>query len=49
MHVQLVFDAHFGCMPLYLNESPARRRFKDLLGNANQLLITILVGLSAVE
>lgn len=36
-------------MTLYLNESAARRRFKDLLGNANHLLITILVGLSAVE
>jgi hypothetical protein len=36
-------------MPLFLNESPARRRFKALLGQANHLLITILVGLSAVE
>ena len=36
-------------MTLYLNISPARRKFKDLLGNANHLLITILVGLSAVE
>lgn len=36
-------------MPLYLNHSAARRRFKDLLGPANHLLITILVGLSAVE
>jgi hypothetical protein len=36
-------------MPLFLNESPARRRFKDLLGQANHLLITILVGLRAVE
>jgi len=36
-------------MPLFLNESTAKRRFKDLLGQANHLLITILVGLSAVE
>jgi hypothetical protein len=36
-------------MALYLNTSTARKRFKDLLGNANHLLITILVGLSAVE
>lgn len=36
-------------MPLYLNHSAARRRFKELLGPANHLLITILVGLSAVE
>lgn len=36
-------------MTLYLNTSTARKRFKDLLGNANHLLITILVGLSAVE
>lgn len=36
-------------MTLYLNVSAARRRFKDLLGPANHLIITILVGLSAVE
>lgn len=36
-------------MPLFLNESIARKRFKDLLGQANHLLITILVGLYAVE
>lgn len=36
-------------MALYLNHSAARRRFKDLLGPANHLLVTILVGLSAVE
>lgn len=36
-------------MTLYLNHSGARRRFKDLLGNANHLLITILVGLDAVD
>jgi hypothetical protein len=36
-------------MPLYLNESPARKHFKDALGNANHLLVTILVGLVAVE
>jgi hypothetical protein len=34
---------------LYLNTSAARRRFKYLLGNANQLLVTILIGLHAVE
>ena len=36
-------------MPLFLNESAARRHFKDVLGNANHLIITILVGLYAVE
>jgi hypothetical protein len=36
-------------MPLFLNESAARRHFKDVLGNANHLIITILVGLFAVE
>jgi len=36
-------------MAFYLNESAARKVFKDLLGNANHLLITILVGLHAVE
>lgn len=36
-------------MPLFLNESPARRQFKGVLGSANHLLVTILVGLSAVE
>jgi hypothetical protein len=36
-------------MPLFLNESPARRHFKDVLGQANHLLVTILVGLVAVE
>jgi hypothetical protein len=36
-------------MTLYLNISPARKRFKDLLGGANHLLITILVGLDAVD
>ena len=30
-------------MPLFLNESAARRQFKDVLGNANHLIITILV------
>ncbi len=33
----------------FVTETYARRRFKDLLGNANHLLITILVGLSGVE
>lgn len=36
-------------MDLYLNHSPARRAFKSLLGNANHLIITALVGLDAVE
>jgi hypothetical protein len=50
MHVQVVPSAHRnGLMSLFLNESPARRRFKDLLGQANHFLVTILVGLSAVE
>jgi hypothetical protein len=35
-------------MTLYLNVSPARRRFKHILGNANHLLITTLIGLDAV-
>lgn len=36
-------------MKLFLNESIARKKFKDLLGNANHFLITILVGLDAIE
>ncbi|WP_157139822.1 hypothetical protein [Roseibium aggregatum] len=36
-------------MNLYLNQTPARSRFKQLLGQANHLIITILVGLDAVE
>lgn len=36
-------------MNLYINSSPARKYFKLLLGNANQLIITALVGLNAVE
>ena len=36
-------------MTLYLNESPARLDFKKILGNANQLIITALVGLDAIE
>lgn len=36
-------------MNLYLNESQARKRFKDLLGQANHLIITALVGLDGVE
>ncbi len=36
-------------MTLFLNVSPARRQFKDLLGQANHLLVTVLVGLHAVE
>ena len=43
-----MFGVHLSTS-LYLNTSPARREFKDLLGNANDLLVTILVGLSAVE
>lgn len=35
-------------MTLYLERSPARRAFKDLLGNANHLIITALVGLDAI-
>jgi len=34
---------------LYLNETRARRNFKDLLGQANHFLITILIGLHGVE
>ena len=36
-------------MTLYLSRSPPRRAFKNLLGNANHLIITALVGLDAVE
>lgn len=36
-------------MDLYLNESPARGRFKAMLGHANHLIITGLVGLDAIE
>lgn len=36
-------------MKLFLNESIARKKFKDLLGNANHFLITILVGLNGIE
>lgn len=36
-------------MPAYLTASPARRSFKSLLGNANHRIITILVGLDAIE
>ena len=36
-------------MDLYLNESRGRLHFKDLLGQANHLIVTALVGLDAVE
>jgi len=36
-------------MSLFLNQSKARTVFKKLLGNANHLIITALVGLDAVE
>ncbi|KAA9366149.1 hypothetical protein [Ochrobactrum quorumnocens] len=36
-------------MMLYLNESKARVHFKYMMGNANQLIITLLVGLEAVD
>ena len=36
-------------IPIYLTTSPARRKFKKHLGNANHLIITTLVGLDAVE
>ena len=36
-------------MPDWIHTSRARRKFKHLLGNANHLLITILVGLDAVR
>lgn len=34
---------------LYLNASSARRRFKKLLGNANHLFITLLVGARGIQ
>ena len=36
-------------MTLYISQSRSRSAFKDLLGNANHLIITALVGLDAVE
>lgn len=36
-------------MTLYISRSRSRSAFKDLLGNANHLIITALVGLDAVE
>ncbi|MGN7771556.1 hypothetical protein [Phyllobacterium sp. 22552] len=36
-------------MNIFLNESQARARFKSMLGNANHLIITSLVGLDGVE
>jgi len=36
-------------MPVFLNTSPARQAFQDFLGNANQLIITAMVGLDAIE
>lgn len=36
-------------MDLFLSESRGRRRFKDLLGQANHLIVTSLVGLDCVE
>src|SRR4051812_34804217 len=36
-------------MPAYLAKSNARRKFKSLLGHANQLIITAMVGLDAIE
>ncbi len=36
-------------MTLYISRSRSRTAFKDLLGNANHLIITTLVGLDAVE
>jgi hypothetical protein len=36
-------------MPAYLNVSSARRHFKKMLGGANHLIITALVGLDAIE
>jgi hypothetical protein len=36
-------------MPLSMKITPARRHFKDLAGNVNHFLITILVGLDAVR
>lgn len=36
-------------MPLYLNQSAAKQHFKNVLGQANHLIITNLVGLDAIE
>lgn len=49
MHVRIVSGAYQMKNGLYLNDSIARSKFKDLLGNANHLIITTLVGLHAVE
>jgi hypothetical protein len=39
----------FWNVELYINTSKPRRDFKKMLGQANQFLVTILVGLSGVE
>lgn len=36
-------------MPLHLNETSARKIFKEKLGSANHLIITSIVGLDAIE
>ena len=49
MRVRLPSCAPGGAMDFFLNESRGRRRFKDLLGQANHLIVTSLVGLDGVE
>ena len=36
-------------MALYLTSSPARQKFKKMLGNGNHLLITAMIGLDAID
>jgi hypothetical protein len=43
------FDSCYGFLMLELNRTVARAAFKDLLGQANHFLITILVGLNGVR
>lgn len=49
MRVRLPSCAPGRTMDFFLNESRGRRRFKDLLGQANHLIVTSLVGLDGVE
>lgn len=51
MHVRFMFGTQQNLkeMVLYLNESLPRRHFKSILGSANHLIITALVGLNGIE
>jgi hypothetical protein len=52
MHLRYVSGIHnwpSERMPSYLYTSPGRREFKQILGHANHLIITAIVGLDAIE